>query len=283
MARKKKQAAHDNLERWLISYADFITLMFAFFVVMFASSQSDKGKAAQVSESIRKALQEGQVTSAIASILGGTVDDKGIGNAQLKGPGGAKPDAKYEEARQRIVSELLPSLELLTKELKAEIAGGKLQIKLQARGLVVSLMEAAFFPSGEDVIDPRTHPTIGKIARTIHALPNPVRLEGHTDSVPIHNVRFASNWELSAARAVAMLRLLNQRFEIPFGRMAVAGYAETIPADSNETAEGRARNRRVDLVILNKIATELEPPTAAPAPASAPATPAPAAPAKSGH
>lgn len=274
MARKKKQAAHENVERWLISYADFITLMFAFFVVMFASSQTDKGKAAQVSESIRKALEENSFAAAVAGILGGTVDEKGKGNALLKKPGGAKPDARYEEARQQILAELLPSLQFLDKELKDEIAGGKLQIKLQTRGLVVSLMEAAFFPSGEDTIDPRTFPTVGKIASAIHSLPNPIRLEGHTDAVPIHTARFVSNWELSAARAVAMLRLLNQRFEVPLNRMAVAGYAETIPAETNETDEGRARNRRVDLVILNKIGMEMEPPVAA-----APAAP----PAKSAH
>jgi chemotaxis protein MotB len=261
MARKKKQAAHDNLERWLISYADFITLMFAFFVVMFASAQTDKGKAAQVSESIRKALQEGQVASAIAGILGGTLDEKGKGNAQFKGPGGAKPDALYE-ARNQVLAELLPSLQFLTKELKEEIAGGKLQIRLQGRGLVVSLMEAAFFPTGQDTVEPRTYPTIEKIASAISSLPNPIRLEGHTDWVPIHNSRFASNWELSAARAVAMLRLLNQRFNIPQTRMAIAGYGETTPADTNETEAGRARNRRVDLVILNRIGVEMEPPVA---------------------
>lgn len=261
MARKKKQAAHDNLERWLISYADFITLMFAFFVVMFASAQTDKGKAAQVSESIRKALQEGQVASAIAGILGGTLDEKGKGNAQFKGPGGAKPDALYE-ARNQVLAELLPSLQFLTKELKEEIAGGKLQIRLQGRGLVVSLMEAAFFPTGQDTVEPRTYPTIEKIASAISSLPNPIRLEGHTDWVPIHNSRFASNWELSAARAVAMLRLLNQRFNIPQTRMAIAGYGETSPADTNETDEGRARNRRVDLVILNRVGVEMEPPVA---------------------
>lgn len=262
MARKKKHAAHENLERWLVSYADFITLMFAFFVVMFASSQTDKGKAQQMSESIRKALEENQIAAAIAGILGGTVDDKGRGNAQLKGPGGTKPDTTPREAREQILAELLPSLQFLTEQLKAEIAGGKLQIKLEARGLVVSLLEAAFFPSGEDTIDPRTYPTIEKIAAAIRSLPNPIRLEGHTDSMPIHTARFPSNWELSAARAVAMLRLLNERFQVPFHRMAIAGYAETVPAETNDTPEGRARNRRVDLVVLNKIGMEIEPPGA---------------------
>jgi len=124
----------------------------------------------------------------------------------------------------------------------------------------VSLLEAAFFPSGEDTIDPKTYPTIEKIAGAVRSLPNPVRLEGHTDSVPIHNARFPSNWELSAARAVAILKLLSERFEIPQKRLAIAGYADTAPADTNETAEGRARNRRVDLVILNRIGVEAEPP-----------------------
>ena len=260
MSRKKKQAAHENTERWLISYADFITLMFAFFVVMFASSQTDKGKAQQVADSVKKALEGGQFAAVVAGILGGTVDEKGKGNAMLKGPGGAKPEAKFKEAREQALAELLPSLQFLTKELKEEIAGGKLQLKLQGRGLVVSLLEAAFFPSGEDTIDPKTYPTIEKIAGAVRSLPNPVRLEGHTDSVPIHNARFPSNWELSAARAVAILKLLSERFEIPQKRLAIAGYADTAPADTNETAEGRARNRRVDLVILNRIGVEAEPP-----------------------
>lgn len=259
MSRKKKQAAHENTERWLISYADFITLMFAFFVVMFASSQTDKGKAKQVADSVKKALEGGQFSAIAAVILGGTVDDKGQGNAMLKGPGGAQPDAKYKEAQEQALAELLPSLQFLTKELKEEIAGGKLQLKLQGRGLVVSLLEAAFFPSGEDSIDPKTYPIIEKIAGAVRSLPNPVRLEGHTDSVPIHNARFRSNWELSAARAVAMLNLLSERFEIPQKRLAIAGYADTAPADTNETAEGRARNRRVDLVILNRIGVDAEP------------------------
>src|SRR5215472_14383091 len=90
MARKKKHAEHENHERWLVSYADFITLLFAFFVVMFASSQTDKAKAKQVSDSVKEALENGGVSSAVKEILGGTVDEKGKGNAQMKGPGGEK-------------------------------------------------------------------------------------------------------------------------------------------------------------------------------------------------
>ncbi len=259
MARNRKHAAHENLERWLVSYADFITLMFAFFVVMFAASQTDKGRARQVSESVKKALEEGQVASAIAGILGGTVDDKGKGNAMLKGPGGARKQPSSIEPRQQFLAELLPSLQYLTAELKQDIGAGKLQVRLEPRGLVVSLTEAAFFPSGEDTISPATYPTIGKIAAAVRKLPNPVRLEGHTDSVPIHNTRFRSNWELSVARGVAMLDLLTAQFDIPARQLAIAGYADNHPIGSNETAEGRAQNRRVDIVILNKLGYELEP------------------------
>ena len=276
MARRSKHAAHENLERWLVSYADFITLMFAFFVVMFASSQTDRGKAQQVSESVRRALEENQLASAIAGILGGAVGEKGKGNAMLKGPGGTKTEPTSKE-KNLFWADLVPSLQLLTQELQSEIAAGKLSVKLEPRGLVVSLSEAAFFPSGEDTIDPATYPSIEKIAAAVRKLPNPVRLEGHTDSVPIHNARFRSNWELSAARAIAMLNLLTTRFGVEPRRLAVVGYADTLPVESNDTEEGRARNRRVDVVILNRLGFEVEPAPAAPAAPAPAAAPAPSA------
>jgi chemotaxis protein MotB len=261
MGSRKKHAGHENLERWLVSYADFITLMFAVFVVLFASSQTDKGKAQRVAESVRRALEDGQFASAVAGILGGAADDKGKGNAMLKGPGGARRDsaAPPHESRQQLLSELLPSLQYLTSELKDEIGAGKLQVHMQGRGLVVSLAEAAFFQSGEDTVLPAMHPSIGKIAWVIAKLPNPVRLEGHTDSVPIHNARFRSNWDLSAARSVSMLELLASKYGLPMSRLSVAGYAENVPLADNRTEEGRSRNRRVDIVILNKLGYELEP------------------------
>jgi chemotaxis protein MotB len=99
MARKKAHAEHENHERWLVSYADFITLLFAFFVVMFASSQTDKAKAKQVSESVKEALENGGIKATVKEILGGTVDDKGKGNAQMRGPGGAQKQTKEPPKR----------------------------------------------------------------------------------------------------------------------------------------------------------------------------------------
>jgi chemotaxis protein MotB len=269
MARKHKHAEHVNHERWLISYADFITLLFAFFVVMFASSQTDKSKAQQISSAVKQALEKGGVPAAVHEILGGTVDNTGKGNAMMKGPGGSQKQIakKLDIPESKVaVTELLPSMQFLTQALADEIKAGKIEVRLDPRGLVVSLRQAAFFPSGGDEVAASGFASIEKIAKTIGELPNPVRLEGHTDSIPIHNERFRSNWELSAARSIAMLELLSGKYGIPKDRFSVAGYAETKPTDSNDSAEGRAHNRRVDIVILNQTvivkAGDQEPPAA---------------------
>jgi chemotaxis protein MotB len=265
MTRKKKHA-HLSHERWLISYADFITLLFAFFVVMFASSQTDKSKAKQVSEAVEKALKEGSSVSvppAVAKVLGGTVDDKGQGNAQMHGPGGAQKAAKEEKPD---LMELSISLKTLSTQLDEEIKSGKVEVSMTPRGIVVSLKQAAFFSSGTDAVDLATMPTLQKVAGALKDVSNPVRIEGHTDSVPIHTARFRSNWDLSAARSIAIMEVMSGRFAIASSRLAIAGYADTVPVADNDTPEGRARNRRVDLVILNNYAlAKTEPAKAAPA------------------
>jgi chemotaxis protein MotB len=218
---------------------------------MFASSQTDKAKAKAISESVSDALDKGGVQAMVHEVLGGTVDEKGSGNAQMKGPGGSQPKTDPNPPPPT-TKELLPKLQYLSEALKAEIKAGKLEIKQEERGLVISLQQAAFFPSGDDAIDPQTFEAINKIATLFRDSPNPIRLEGHTDSRPIHTERFHNNWELSAARGIAMLDLLSTHFGIPHERLAVVGYADTVPKASNDTEEGRARNRRVDIVILNQ-------------------------------
>jgi chemotaxis protein MotB len=257
MARKKKAPAAENHERWLISYADFITLLFAFFVVMFASSQVDKGRAQQVSESVKRALEGEKLSSLIAAVLGGSAENVGKGSAMMRGPGGAHKVT--EEKKDPKVAELAPSMKVLTAELKADIDAGRIQVNMEPRGLVVSFKQAALFPSGEDEVSPAAYPGLEKVATAIAKLSNPVRLEGHTDSVPIKTARFRSNWELSAARAIAIMELLSTRFGLPPQRLSIAGYAETAPVASNDTEEGRARNRRVDVVILNDQGVLAEP------------------------
>lgn len=257
MARKHRHAEHVNHERWLISYADFITLLFAFFVVMFASSQTDKSKAQQISQAVKAAIEKGGMPAVVHEILGGTVDDKGKGNAQMRGPGGSHKFTEPVKEQiipesQVAVTELMPSMEYLNRALVSEIKAGKVEVKLESRGLVVSLRQAAFFPSGGDEFSADGIESLTKIANAISEVPNPVRLEGHTDSQPIHTERFASNWELSVARSITMLKLFIEKYKLPNSRFSIAGYADTKPIESNETIEGRARNRRVDIVILNQ-------------------------------
>jgi chemotaxis protein MotB len=257
--RKKKAPAPENHERWLVSYADFITLLFAFFVVMFASSQADKGRAKEVSEAVTKALEDGKMPT-IAAILGGTVYDKGKGNDTMKGPAvKVKDKDKKPEEPPKKLTELAPAMQTLAIELKNEIQKKQLQLTLEPRGLVISLKEAAFFDSGDDAIRPSSYPIIAKLAAVIQKMNNPLRLEGHTDSVPINTARFHSNWELSAARSIAMLELLSTKFGVVRDRMAIVGYADTTPIDTNDTEEGRARNRRVDIVLVSPAGMSAEP------------------------
>lgn len=280
MARKqKKPEPPENHERWLVSYADFITLLFAFFVVMFASSQTDKAKARQISQAVEQALDPNSksagVAPNVAKILGGTVDDKGQGNAQMRGPGGAQKAAK--EAPPEDVMELLPSLKSLDSQLQAEIKDGKIEVSLEPRGLVVSMKQTAFFPSGGDLLDPATFPILTKVADALNAVKNPLHIEGHTDAQPIHTARFRSNWELSTARSIAMMEMLTTRFNVDRSRIGVVGFADNMPVASNDTPEGRARNRRVDIIILNSFARGKAAATGAPAAQGAPAAEAPKA------
>jgi chemotaxis protein MotB len=248
MRRQSSSSAPHNNDRWLISYADFITLMFAFFVVLFASSQTDKAKLRAFQESYTLAVQKGAafgLKPQVSKVLGGTVDEKGLGNAMLKGPGGAAKEIKD------VPSELLPPLNALSTSLKQEIEDGRLEVNLEARGLVVSYKQTALFRSGDDRIQSEAVPVFEKIASVLQTVPNQVRIEGHTDSVPIHNSRFRSNWELSAARSIAVMDLLINQFHIERERLAIVGYAENLALGDNESEAGRGRNRRVDVVIQN--------------------------------
>ena len=278
MARKVKHPEHANHERWLVSYADFITLLFAFFVVMFATSHADKDKQKVVSAAVKDAINEGSFVTTVAGFLGKSKDNQDIHLREAKPYEGApkeaeKPEKKDQKkeaaekpaekakpnAAQAAVVELLPSFQALTGDLEREIADGKLDVSLEPRGLVVSMKEAAFFPAASDGINREAYPIIEKVADSIRKLKNPVRLEGHTDAIPIRSKRFPNNWTLAAARSIAMLELLEKKFGINRANMAEAGYADTVPIADNKTAEGRAKNRRVDIIILNQFGLTSEP------------------------
>jgi chemotaxis protein MotB len=236
VSRKKKQE-HLNHERWLISYADFITLLFALFVVLFASGQADKKKEARLAASIQSAFNEMGVfdTHSKAASATETPDDS-VSAAPTPVPATAE-DKETARVRERLI-----------EAAQLEISRGVIAIHESSAGLTVSLEEAGFFNSGAADIRPSALPVLERIAA---ALPeSALRVEGHTDDVPIHTPQFASNWELSSARASSITRLLLAHPKIHPELMSVAGYAEFHPVASNATADGRARNRRVDIVIL---------------------------------
>jgi chemotaxis protein MotB len=248
---RRKTPEPENHDRWLVSYADFITLLFAFFVVMFATAQSDKSKTKEVSEAVREAFQHGQLSSALSNVLHGKPEIHKLGNTPQK--------KSTENMPPPPPADLAKSLDTLQRELSEDLNSGKIQLRLEGRGLVISMREAAFFASGDNIVAPASLPILAKIAAVVQSIPNQVRLEGYTDSIPIHNSHFRNNWELSAARGIAMLELLCDRYQIDPARLSVAGYGENSPSDSNQTEEGRAHNRRVDLVLLSADGMKVEP------------------------
>lgn len=240
MRRRSRRGSHSHADRWVLSYADFVTLLFALFVAMYAISQQDKSGAKRVSESVREAVKNGGVPTAIRSLMS-TYD----GTSQSQGP-----DTIPETQPAPGDESLAKPFAQLSLELKNEISAGKVGIRLGSRGIVITLHERSFFPSGDDSIYVSSYSAIGRVASVIADLPNPVQLEGHTDSVPIHTGRFRNNWELSTARSIALLQLFQVQFGIEPDRFVVAGYAQNAPVAVNDTEEGRARNRRVEIVIL---------------------------------
>ena len=277
----KKAESHASHERWLISYADFITLLFAFFVVMFASSQVDKKKVAGIAAAFESYISDGVAVNQGLEKRGrqrSTVEvSEGEGSVLL-----GVSQMQDASLKALSMSELAPVKEQLEKELFPEIEQGKIGLSLQPRGLVLSLRESAVFPPGQDSFTPEAVPILGKISAALRTLPQQaVRLEGHTDNVPISTAQFPSNWELSAARAMAVLELLAGKQQIEPGRMAVAGYADYHPVAVNTTPEGRAQNRRVDIVLLSRSAAQMEPQQSEP-PVPAPATRAGVAPSGGG-
>lgn len=254
MSRKKKAEGHVNHERWLISYADFITLLFALFVVLFASSQVDKRKTIAVAQSIQSAFQQlgvfssGKGNEALERIkLLANANPPASQNTSI--PLGGKPP-NVLSGPQYMKGEFAGIKVALQRVLAPEIQFHAVNLTITREGLIISLQEVGFFDSGSAVLKPGAMPALSKIASILSKTPQNIRVEGHTDNVPIHNSKFASNWELSTARATEVLNLLITRFGIAPQRLSAAGYAKFHPVASNKTTQGRARNRRVDIVVL---------------------------------
>jgi chemotaxis protein MotB len=257
MNRRGKKHAHANHERWLVSYADFITLLFAFFVVLYASSQMDNKKVVQVSAAIHGAFQELGAFSGSAEGSPLRVEAAPPSPAQATLPpenvaGTLKADASRPEGEGVDVDRLKKELE---DALGDQIKRHEVEMRVTPEGLVVSLHEIGFFNSGAADLLPEGQAPLARIAHILNAKGFQIRLEGHTDNVPIHTSRFKSNWELSTARATEVVSLLVERYGFDPGQVSAAGYSQYRPLASNNTDEGRRINRRVDLVIVSRTGT----------------------------
>jgi len=228
--RKKKEEEHENGERWLISYADFITLLFAFFVTMYATSSVHEGKLRAVADSVNEAFHP-YVTLSSSNI-----------KLTLKQ---AAPDM-FDPGLK-----LFFKYKKMEEEIKAMDPSGKIKIIQDKRGRVIRIDDGLVFEAGTAEILPEFSEKLDKIAGLIAALPNQVQVEGHTDNIPINTPVFPSNWELSTARAMRMVNYFVDRHAMDPQRFSVAGYGEFRPIDTNNSPEGRAKNRRVEIVILS--------------------------------
>lgn len=249
MALKREPEKHPNHERWLVSYGDLLTLLLAVFVVMFAMSQTDKKKAEEVAAAMQESF--------------------GLTKASL----GNKPTV-IPSGSVSIIPELKPKPVMLTRivsgkmrtyastgdygTIKASIDayltktgnGNKVSVEITRRGIVVSLKEAGFFDSGSARIKNEATESLNAIAETLNHYANTFRVEGHTDNIPIHSTECRSNWELSTARATNVVHFLIDSGGIAPESISAIGYGEFRPVSDNCTQDGRARNRRVDVVLL---------------------------------
>ncbi len=261
MALKKEPEKHVNHERWLVSYADFITLLFAVFVTLYAMSQSDKKKAEEVMQSIQQSfgmVQPGApspkmnvIPSQQANIIPAIKPEISIAPGSRSARSQAKTRAEEKDFRQ-----IKSTIEAY---LVKQGAQSKVALTITRRGLIVSLKEAGFFESGQAQIKPNAYELINTISEVVTQYNNPLRLEGHTDNVPISTSQFPTNWELSTARATNGLKYLLKNFDVDPDKISATGYAEFRPLADNATPEGRAKNRRVDLVMLSSEGERGEP------------------------
>ncbi len=223
--RKPHAPARAGHDRWLVSYADLVTLLLAFFTTLYAASNLDATKMAPLTTSLQDAFA---VESPAA-------------------PSDGHPTPVQVVTRSHSLDELKLTLE---KQLAQAVQDHDADVSVDPRGLVVSMPDDAAFPVGSTDVSPAALGMISKIADTVRSVPNGIRIEGHTDDVPISTSRYSSNWELSTARASAVVAYLVQNVGVDPTRLSAAGYGEFHPRVANDSPVNRARNRRIDIVIL---------------------------------
>ena len=230
-------------DRWIVSYADFMTLLFAFFTTLYAASSVD-------------VTNWSTVAAGLSSSFHSSGDSAVARQQPVIGGDGVLPGGRG------VTSDGLPHVKTeLLRDLGDVLQTRELLLTNDRRGLVLSIPEAGAFPVGSADISPQAHSLIARISAALVRLPNAIRVEGHTDDTPIHTSRFGSNWELSTARATSVVEYLIENGGMAANRLSAAGYAEFHPLAESSDPASRARNRRVDIIILNDATKAAEEPT----------------------
>jgi chemotaxis protein MotB len=264
--RRRVQEEQENHERWVISYADFITLLFAFFVVMYSISSVNEGKYKVLSDSLDSVFNAQQRTFDPVSVGNNERTQSNDQLIELPVPGNypSKEDYKYGveglfddvenhaarqgENKDNEVDHLSKITEQLAMRLQQQLASDEVEIRGNDEWIEVNIKASVLYGSGSSELSSAAKEVLGKVSGVLQNKLNPIHVEGYTDNEPISTVRFPSNWELSAARAASVVRYFEQQGLDP-ERMAAVGYGEHHPVASNETEDGRSRNRRIALVI----------------------------------
>jgi chemotaxis protein MotB len=236
---KKKKCPEEVSEKWAIPYADFLTLLLCLFIALFAMAQAGKQAALEYAQAFAKAFGMRLVPF-----------QESLPKQILPQP--VVPRSEPTEKGRRILRQIR-ELEEMLKRMGLE---GEFKVSYEVIGIRLILQEKILFSPGSAELKPETYPILDKLYEILKDLPNPVEVEGHTDSIPISTEKFPSNWELSTARASSIVRYFITKGINP-ERLKASGYADTKPIASNATPEGRAQNRRVEIVILNIKGSEL--------------------------
>lgn len=277
MPRKREEEPEkENSERWLLTYSDLITLLMIFFVVLYSMSQIDANKFKAMADSLNKALGGGTPAKMdiATSPSGPSLFETGNPQSKATQPGKTQnPDytantesastASNQQQGQGNADVENMTIEGIKAKLDKFASDNGIQTKLvssiEERGLVISIQDTLLFESGSADITPRAREILDKVITVLATAPNYIKVEGHTDNLPINTARFPSNWELSVLRATNVVQLMAGEGEISPDRISATGYGQYRPVASNATEEGRSRNRRVDLVILRSKYDQTEP------------------------
>lgn len=246
MARRQKHEEHENHERWLVSYADFITLLFAFFVVMYAISQVNESKYRVLSNALVNAFQDNPRSETLLDTKTGAGT---TGSLTIKPTVLIKEDPAKVAKRKAQEASMKSVATDLNKVMEPLVKDGKVRVTRSNRGIAVEINAAILFNPAEAKLNPQSIDVLTAVGQVLAGIPNQVQVEGFTDNVPISTAQYPSNWELSSARASSVIRVFRDQ-GVSGDRLVAMGHAENRAVAANDTVEGRSRNRRVTVMIL---------------------------------